>query len=79
MVKHAQAGQVSVRVEGRDSGLTLVVKDDGIGVSEDQIAAGNGIGMVAMRERAQLINGKLGLSSSAGDGTEVRLEVPLNS
>jgi PAS domain S-box-containing protein len=78
VVKHARAEAVSVTVEGMDSRLRLVVKDQGIGVSEEQTAVNKGIGMVAMRERAQLINGKLSVVSAAGQGTEVRLEVSLD-
>jgi PAS domain S-box-containing protein len=73
--KHSQTESVRVTLEYSDSVLRLTVKDEGIGLSADR--TGRGIGMVAMKERAHLVNGKVSIASEHGQGTEVRVEVPL--
>ncbi|SIR04603.1 two-component system, NarL family, nitrate/nitrite sensor histidine kinase NarX [Aromatoleum tolulyticum] len=77
--KHAQAQSVHVAVRRGVHGLTLVVRDDGVGFDEGARTARekeNHIGLQVMRERALRIGGKFSLSSTPGRGTEVRLELP---
>jgi PAS domain S-box-containing protein len=76
--KHAQSETVSVALEQLDGVLRLTVKDQGIGLRAKQEAA-KGIGFVAMQERAHLINGKFHVESRTGQGTEVRVEVPVGN
>lgn len=74
--KHSKAEVVVVTLEAVGSVLKLGVKDEGVGLS-DQRAAGSSIGILSMRERANLINGTLSIQSKAGSGTEISVEVPL--
>lgn len=77
--KHAQAKSVHVALRRGVHGLTLVVRDDGVGFDEGARTAReteNHIGLQVMRERALRIGGKFLLSSTPGRGTEVRLELP---
>lgn len=77
--KHAQAQWVSVRIESVDDVLRLTVKDSGVGLRAQHPGAGSGIGFVAMKERAHLVNGNVSIHSGEGQGTEVRVEVPLSA
>jgi two-component system, NarL family, sensor histidine kinase UhpB len=54
--------------------LTLRIADDGCGG-----VVGEGAGVNGMRERALLVNADLTISSPRGEGTEVRLVIPLRS
>ena len=72
--KHSGASAVSVAIEHRENILHLKVRDQGIGLKP---AEANGIGIVAMKERAHLINGRLSIQSESGAGTEVAVEVPV--
>jgi signal transduction histidine kinase len=76
VVKHAQATRVSIVLTRTDDGMRLVVEDDGRGMSPDRGSA-EGIGLVGMSERAELLNGRLEIESSPGGGTSVVAEVPL--
>jgi two-component system sensor histidine kinase NreB len=67
-----------VNLEYCDNLLRLTVTDHGIGLAEEK-AAGSGIGLVAMRERAYLVNGSVSIESHAGGGTRVSVEVPLST
>jgi PAS domain S-box-containing protein len=76
--KHSNTEEVFVRLEVVDHILRLSVRDEGVGLSPNRLRAlGAGIGIVGMKERAHLVNGKLSLQSQSGEGTEVSVEVPL--
>ncbi|MEZ5364297.1 MAG: sensor histidine kinase [Bryobacterales bacterium] len=76
VVKHAKAGSAEVRLSFGGGRLLLEVEDHGKGFSPAPGAA-RGLGLVAMRERAQLINGRLSIEPLASGGTVVRLEAPI--
>lgn len=72
--RHAGAQEVWVRLELQNEALTLEVEDHGKGFSPEQ--GHHGIGLVGMRERAELVGGTLQVSQREGGGTIVRLVVP---
>jgi signal transduction histidine kinase len=78
VIRHATATRVEVSFAEEGDGLVLTVKDNGRGISEEEIANTRSIGLVGMRERARLIGGELMLQGAAGQGTTVTLRVPLN-
>lgn len=76
-LRHARPTRVDIALVPRaESGIVLTVTDDGSGF--DPKAAGGGIGMVSMRERADAVGGRLAIASApgAGSGTTVTLEIP---
>ena len=81
--RHSGGSEAWVRLKFLEAGLQLEVEDHGKGMVKNtsmvQHAAGSaamGIGLVGMRERAELIGGALQLLQSQGGGTLVRLTVP---
>lgn len=78
VIRHAKATSVDVRLAEDGDDLKLSVKDNGRGISEDEIANTRSIGLIGMRERAMLIGGELNLQGTPGQGTLVTLRVPLN-
>jgi signal transduction histidine kinase len=72
--RHAQAGRVTVRLIGGESGWKLCVEDDGKGLSGAQQPAGEGMGIRIMRHRAGLIGAKFTMSSTPGRGTRVEVK-----
>ena len=80
VVKHAQATAVRVRIEFVESGVTAVVEDDGKGFDSDRDSLPTGhYGIMGMRERVQLLEGKLTIRSTPGHGTRVMITVPTAS
>jgi nitrate/nitrite-specific signal transduction histidine kinase len=57
--------------------LELQVEDHGVGMPLESQANSRGMGMIAMRERAQLLGGKIEFLRPEAGGTLVRLHVPL--
>jgi signal transduction histidine kinase len=76
VVKHAQAHSVSVVLTRGDGRIKAVIEDDGTGF-EPETRGGDGIGLVGMRERIELLDGSLAVESSPRSGTTVAIEVPV--
>jgi signal transduction histidine kinase len=74
MARHSQGKQAWVRLSFQLQGLSLEVEDHGSGLTLP--AKNRGIGLVAMRERAQLLGGKIDFTRPSQGGTLVRLTVP---
>ena len=75
--KHSNATRVTLKAEASDSGISVVVSDNGTGfvVAESLFLPGH-LGLVAMRERAQLAGGWCHLDSEPGTGTRVSFWIP---
>jgi signal transduction histidine kinase len=76
VVRHAEAQSAEVRLSAAEGRVLLEVEDRGKGFSPEGESP-RGLGLVAMRERAELIRGALRLEPSAAGGTVVRLEAPI--
>ena len=74
VAKHAEAGQVDVRVGVVNGAVDLTVADDGAGF--DPRAAPKGWGLVGMKERIELMSGTLELDSKPGAGTTIHAVLP---
>jgi two-component system sensor histidine kinase UhpB len=77
-LKYAGAQQLEVELERTPARLRASVRDNGSGFILDGEQANAGLGLLGMRERAQLTGGKVLVSSAPGQGTLVYLEIPLN-
>jgi len=75
--KHAHATRVTVVAEEVDDGLRVEIADDGAGfVVAESVRVPGHIGLVAMRERAQLAGGWCRIQSEPGAGTRIQFWVP---
>jgi signal transduction histidine kinase len=77
VVKHSHAQRVSVLVTRSDRRIKAVIEDDGTGFDPRAVDSGDGIGLIGMRERIELLDGTLAVESSASSGTTIALEVPV--
>jgi signal transduction histidine kinase len=76
IVKHAQASRVSVLLTRRPRSVAAVIEDDGRGFDLGATRDG-GIGLIGMRERMALLDGRLDVESTPGAGTTIVAEIPL--
>ena len=77
VIKHANATSVSVVVTQSDTSVRCVIEDNGEGFSTAAVRAG-ALGLVGMRERLNLLGGRLEIQSSPGRGTTLLAELPLD-
>jgi PAS domain S-box-containing protein len=76
VLRHASAGEVTVRLVPLPNTLVLEVADDGKGITSGQLADRSSLGLLSMRERAHLLGGDVTILGKAGEGTIVSLRVP---
>ena len=74
--RHAAAREIAVVLERREGHLVLIVEDDGNGLDADPAVRSERLGMIGMRERAEMLGGRLLVESSPGSGTTIVVEVP---
>jgi two-component system sensor histidine kinase UhpB len=79
--KHAHASKVRVRAEFTDEGVAITVRDDGVGFivppNLTDLASRGNFGLMGIEERAQLFGGELEIHSQTGQGTELKVTLPL--
>ncbi len=76
VLRHARAKKVQVRLTQCDGTIVLSVRDDGKGITPEQIADPKSIGLIGMRERVQPWGGTVTFESQPGKYTEVIITIP---
>jgi signal transduction histidine kinase len=74
VTRHSGARDAWVRLKYKGNSLELEVEDHGSGFVAEKMQ--RGIGLVAMRERAEIIGGRLAITPGPQGGTQVRLQIP---
>ncbi len=81
VARHAEADTVDIELLARDKFAELTIRDNGRGFDETESMnareAGHGMGLISMRERAELLGGTCLVSSRPTDGTTVFASIPL--
>ncbi|KHO62837.1 histidine kinase [Thermoanaerobacter sp. YS13] len=75
--KHSKAKNASVKFEFGMRFISVIIKDDGIGFDKENI--GQGYGLMGMRERVEILNGKFEISSFKNKGTQIYISIPVRS
>jgi signal transduction histidine kinase len=76
VVKHAGVRQAALALSERDGKLTLRIADAGSGFDAAGSRAEDGLGLMAMRQRAEAVGGRVTLTARAGEGTGVTAVFP---
>ncbi len=71
--KHAHASAVAVELSSSDTGVRLAVTDNGVGLNN---GPAEGFGLRGMRARVAQVGGEVTVSTAAGGGTTLTVEVP---
>lgn len=81
--KHANATYVSLEISYNPKIITLTIKDNGVGFQVgivDQPASRNShFGLIGMKERVELVEGRMDIDSNIGQGTKIMIEIPTTS
>jgi signal transduction histidine kinase len=73
--RHASARRLEVRLNQTATSCEMSFRDDGKGFDPDQVTQDDQLGLVGMRERAEIIGANLSIESRPGQGTTVRLNL----
>ena len=82
VAKHAEATRVVVRLTIAADAVTVEIEDNGRGFEADRIRHSeqpslSGWGLVGMRERTRLLGGECMIQSTPGEGSRIRVRIPL--
>jgi signal transduction histidine kinase len=83
VIKHAKASSARVKLNFGKLRLVLLVEDNGTGFDTSSALSMSGdkqsLGLLGMRERAELCGGTLKIDSTPGEGTRIKVEIPVKS
>ena len=79
VISHAEASRVGIYFRKKKATLTVVIKDDGKGIDLDKKRhLSHSLGLSTMAERAKLLEGHFNLESHPGEGTVIRIALPID-
>lgn len=83
VLKHARASHVSLEMHYSERLITLTIKDNGSGFRPEGLPKtanrNSHFGLIGMRERVELLEGRIDIQSSPGSGTEITIIIPATS
>ena len=77
VARHSNASRVELRVRFRDSDVLVEVRDDGRGITSQEVGSVRSLGLIGIRERAELVGGTARFEGIAGRGTIVSIRIPM--
>jgi signal transduction histidine kinase len=77
VARHSNAARVELRIRFRDSDVLVEVRDDGRGITSQEVGSARSLGLIGIRERAELVGGTARFEGIAGRGTIVSIRIPM--
>ena len=77
VVRHAGASAIRIAMRQTAASISVKVHDNGRGIAEHELGDRGSIGVLGMRERAELIGGQLLITGRRGKGTAVLVTAPI--
>lgn len=78
-VKHADAGKMEIQIERKKGQLRILCRDNGSGFDYERMQReGKGLGLVSLKNRTEILGGKMTVESKKGRGTAFLFEIPIN-
>jgi len=78
IARHAQATRVTMSLKEKDATVELKVRDNGKGITEEQISQPKSFGLVGIRERVHSCGGVVKIKGAPGKGTTITVSIPIN-
>lgn len=79
IARHAGASRLEVLLAAGKEWLNLTIRDNGIGIAEEQISSNRAYGLIGMRERVQRLDGEFYIHGTPEKGTEIEIKIPIKS
>ena len=78
IARHAEATKADINLKVKNDRIVLTVKDNGKGITEDQLSKPNSYGLMGIGERVYHWGGKVKITGKKDKGTVVKVDVPLS-
>ena len=79
VARHAKATHVEVELDQQQNMVVLKVKDNGQGITEEDLAKTTSFGILGLKERAYLLGGEVDIQGLPGSGTTVSVRIPMST
>ncbi len=79
VARHSNAGRVELRVRERSGQLLVEIRDDGRGITAEELSHPSSLGLAGIRERAEILGGTTRFKGVPGRGTIVSIILPMTS
>lgn len=79
VARHANARNVDINLREKDGEVVLKVRDDGKGMTQEEISHPESFGLLGIRERANVFGGRMEISGARDRGTTVTVSIPVAS
>jgi two-component system sensor histidine kinase UhpB len=76
VIRHANATTVRVVLSYLPEGISMIIEDNGVGISPEKLGCGKSLGLIGMRELARQINGTVEFSQNVNGGTKIFTFIP---
>jgi signal transduction histidine kinase len=77
VIQHSKATEVYISLRVDEGQLILEIKDNGRGITEDELTGTGSMGILGMRERALALGGEINIAGESGKGTTLNLKMPI--
>jgi signal transduction histidine kinase len=77
VTRHSKATEVYISLRVDEGQLSLEIKDNGRGITEDEITGTGSLGILGIRERALALGGDVNIAGESGKGTTLNLKIPI--
>lgn len=77
VIRHANASEITLRIDQTEDVLKLRFSDNGVGIPLDGLEKSRSFGIAGMRERVRLLDGNLNIRSRPGHGVQININIPL--
>ncbi|TAN41988.1 MAG: response regulator [Nitrospirae bacterium] len=77
VARHSSAGSVVAELSSKDNDVVFSIQDDGRGITAEELSDPRSLGLLGIRERAELYGGRAIISGNFRTGTRVYIELPL--
>jgi signal transduction histidine kinase len=79
VARHAQATRVDVQLQGDAETIWMELKDNGRGITDEELRHSKSLGLVGMRERATMLGGDFRIEGGSGQGTSLKIRIPMSA
>ncbi len=78
VIKHAQASEINIQLNGHSTEINLIIEDNGVGFDSANKKITNGLGLQSIKNRVSLLAGTCHLDTVKGRGTTFIIDIPIN-
>lgn len=79
IARHSYATEVDLQLNTVENGIKLIIRDNGIGITEKQLKDGKSYGIMGLRERISTLGGTVEITGEKGAGTTITVWTPLEN